>query len=65
MSPSSIPSDWFVLCSVCDSHNDIILFSNASMRFAMLLFSVHISHPCVAVGNMHIRITIIHIIIPS
>ena len=49
--------DWFVLCSVHDTHNIFRyhLFSNSLMPFSMF-FSGTTFHVHVAVENMHVHI---------
>ena len=47
MTLSSSSVVWFLLCTVHDTRDIVLLhlFSNAFMRFVMFLFRVHVSHP--------------------
>ena len=56
VTPSSSAMDWFVPCSVNDTRNIFLYYSFFFQMHFMFLFRVHVLHPCVAVGNMHVRI---------
>ena len=56
MTPSSSAMDWFVPCSVNDTRNIFLYYSIFFKCTFMFLFRVHVSHPCVAVENMYVRI---------